>query len=172
MNWDAIGAVGEMIGALAVVVTLAYLALQVRASTRESESNSWTVTGHERNAIRGQFMEHADVWAKGISGAELSRSEQIVFDELVMSRADHHFYAFGRSVVRGGGRERLHVSELARFLHEHPAAYARWGSFELSIVRSRARLSVPSPGRVSDRWVLSVTEAVTALEGMEESAPA
>ena len=30
MNWDAIGAVGELIGAIAVVATLAYLAVQVR----------------------------------------------------------------------------------------------------------------------------------------------
>ena len=39
MNWHAIGAVGQMIGALAVVVTLAYLALQVRASTKELAAN-------------------------------------------------------------------------------------------------------------------------------------
>ncbi|MEP1472452.1 MAG: hypothetical protein ABJK25_15895 [Halieaceae bacterium] len=30
MNWDAIGAMGELLGALVVVVTLAYLAVQVR----------------------------------------------------------------------------------------------------------------------------------------------
>jgi hypothetical protein len=30
MNWDAIGALGEVVGAVAVVVTLAYLATQVR----------------------------------------------------------------------------------------------------------------------------------------------
>ena len=33
MNWDAIGAVGEIIGALAVVATLGYLALQVKTNT-------------------------------------------------------------------------------------------------------------------------------------------
>lgn len=30
MNWDAVGAVGEVVGAVAVVATLAYLATQVR----------------------------------------------------------------------------------------------------------------------------------------------
>ena len=35
MNWDAIGAIGEMIGALAVIVTLAYLAVQVSHAQRE-----------------------------------------------------------------------------------------------------------------------------------------
>ncbi|HUE77864.1 MAG TPA: hypothetical protein VMM83_07985 [Longimicrobiales bacterium] len=34
MNWDAIGAIGEIVGAAAVVVTLFYLARQIRQNTR------------------------------------------------------------------------------------------------------------------------------------------
>lgn len=34
MNWDAIGALGEIVGALAVVITLFYLARQIRDNTR------------------------------------------------------------------------------------------------------------------------------------------
>ena len=37
MNWDAIGAVGEIIGAIAVVASLIYLAIQVRQSRASSE---------------------------------------------------------------------------------------------------------------------------------------
>ncbi len=33
MNWDAIGAVGELIGGLAVIATLIYLAAQIRQNT-------------------------------------------------------------------------------------------------------------------------------------------
>ena len=33
MNWDAIGAIGELAGALGVIVTLAYLARQMRVNT-------------------------------------------------------------------------------------------------------------------------------------------
>ncbi len=36
MNWEAIGAVGEIFGALAVVVSLVYLATQIRSQNRES----------------------------------------------------------------------------------------------------------------------------------------
>jgi len=35
MNWDAIGAIGQMLGSVAVLVTLAYLAVQVRHARRE-----------------------------------------------------------------------------------------------------------------------------------------
>ena len=34
MNWDAIGAIGELIGAIAVFATLIYLAVQIRQSNR------------------------------------------------------------------------------------------------------------------------------------------
>lgn len=36
MNWDAIGAVGEIVGALAVVISVFYLAAQVRKQTAEA----------------------------------------------------------------------------------------------------------------------------------------
>ena len=36
MNWEAIGAVGEVVGAAGVIASLLYLAVQVQASTRAS----------------------------------------------------------------------------------------------------------------------------------------
>ena len=38
MNWDAISAIGEIVGATAVVITLAYLAIQIRNSTMIARS--------------------------------------------------------------------------------------------------------------------------------------
>ena len=38
MNWEAIGAIGEIVGATAVVATLVYLAVQIRNSTRIARS--------------------------------------------------------------------------------------------------------------------------------------
>ena len=40
MNWDAIGAVAEFVGAIAVVLTLLYLAVQIRQSNRLSRFQS------------------------------------------------------------------------------------------------------------------------------------
>ncbi len=35
MNWEAIGAIGEILGATAVVISLIYLAVQIRTSNKE-----------------------------------------------------------------------------------------------------------------------------------------
>lgn len=34
MNWDALAAIAETVGAIAVIVTIGYLALQIRQNTR------------------------------------------------------------------------------------------------------------------------------------------
>jgi len=61
MNWDAIGAVSELVGAVAVVITLIYLAVQIRQNTRAIRLD----TGHAiTEEFRGMFAlmaEHADL---------------------------------------------------------------------------------------------------------------
>ena len=40
MNWDAIGAIGEILGASAVFITLGYLAVQIRQNTRTLKTSA------------------------------------------------------------------------------------------------------------------------------------
>jgi hypothetical protein len=40
MDWNAIGAIGEIIGALAVFLTLVYLALQIRQNTKAIQASA------------------------------------------------------------------------------------------------------------------------------------
>ena len=55
MNWEAIGAVGEIAGALAVVATLVYLASQVRyAKTAANDSNRL----ERAAAVREMMLEY------------------------------------------------------------------------------------------------------------------
>ena len=54
MNWEALGALSELIGAIAVVLTLIYLAVQIRQNTRAIRLG----TNHAVSAnvpIPGQF---------------------------------------------------------------------------------------------------------------------
>lgn len=41
MNWDAVGAVAELISAIGVVVSLAYLAVQIRSNTRSARAATY-----------------------------------------------------------------------------------------------------------------------------------
>ena len=45
MNWDAIGAVAEILGAIAVVVTLIYVAIQIRQGTKVARASAYLEYG-------------------------------------------------------------------------------------------------------------------------------
>ena len=40
MNWDALGAIAELLGAVAVFATLAYLTVQVRQNSKAQEQQN------------------------------------------------------------------------------------------------------------------------------------
>ena len=75
MNWVAIGAIGETLGATGVIVTLLYLATQLRQNTRALRAAS--VDSSTKIANDGRASLYADpeltaIYAKGLLA--LSRS--------------------------------------------------------------------------------------------------
>jgi len=170
MGWDAIGAVGEMIGALAVVMTLGYLAWQLRASRAQSIASSIAALGEHACGVRNLFVQHAELWTKGNnSGVELTAAEQSVFDELVQARSDRDFFSFMQFEAIGSYHAKVPAATLALFLHQHPVAYARWRALQAAYMSSRRLVGVSNK---NDEWFEVVIEAVEALEGMDEPAAA
>lgn len=69
MNWDAIGAVGEIVGALAVFLTLIYLAVQIRQNTSAVRASALDSTVGVVTDIRARIFESAeltDIYYKGL----------------------------------------------------------------------------------------------------------
>lgn len=76
MNWEAIGAVGEIIGALAVLISLIYLALQVRQNTMVMRAAAkQNLTEASQNLIY-KMVENSSHWVKLISGEEAASAEE------------------------------------------------------------------------------------------------
>ena len=63
MNWDAIGAVGEIIGAIAVVASLIYLASQIKNQNSIALRDSRSVISNRWNEIAVAKLEDGEVAA-------------------------------------------------------------------------------------------------------------
>jgi hypothetical protein len=89
LNWDMVGALGELIGAAAVVLTLVYLARQVREASQEAQRNRFA-------HLNGEISRVADSWG---ADAEIS---DIVFRGLAdpVSLTPHEAFRFNSSVFR------------------------------------------------------------------------
>ena len=79
MNWDAISAIGDMVGATAVVVTLIYLAVQIREGTRATQGVSLQTAAaldQEFLLIMGANPVTASMWPKYLTAPETLPEEQ------------------------------------------------------------------------------------------------
>ena len=61
MDWDAIGAIGEVVGAAAVVVTLVFLIHQIKQNTRSVRQTAETALSHHVAAWSAEVVRNPDL---------------------------------------------------------------------------------------------------------------
>jgi hypothetical protein len=87
MNWEAMGAIAELLGALGVVATLAYLAAQIKQNSTVVQTASFQelMEGVSRfTGILSQNAEAAEIYGRGIvNHDDLSESEKLRFHMLM-----------------------------------------------------------------------------------------
>ena len=81
MNWDAIGAIAELLGAIGVIASLIYLATQIRHSREQM-----------RAATYQQLHEHIGVSATSLPAAEIEITRQGDLDQQRLSEEDAYRY--------------------------------------------------------------------------------
>lgn len=112
MNWEAITGISEMVGAIGVIVTVAYLAFQIRQNTKQLKHN-------ERIAIAAALSESAAFWRdnrsaiytnpeiadlflKGMADPDsLDESERYRFRLLVNNTMDSLWDMYLQTVITG-----------------------------------------------------------------------
>jgi hypothetical protein len=103
MNWDAIIAVAEILGVIAVIASLVYLAAQVKQSTAVARAAMVHATS-ELWSSYGQMLasngELADIYLRGINGEPLSpvetfRLEYVIEVYVSLLEDANHQYSSG-----------------------------------------------------------------------------
>jgi len=119
MNWDAISAVSQMVGSIAVVVSVLYLAVQLRSSTRVARVAAMDAAAAALRDVTKPFMENAElarIWRTGLENLEtLSPDEQARFFHaahqfLKALETIHYHYVYGLldPQLWAGWRDLLH----------------------------------------------------------------
>ncbi len=120
MNWDALGAISETIGAIAVIVTLAYLAVQIRQNTRATQTASHhaiTDSLNQGNIAVAQDAELAQIWITGCADrTALTEVERERLDSLLRAYF-HVFDSLYYSANSGTGERKLLQAEEKGFSH-------------------------------------------------------
>ena len=81
MNWDALGAISELASACGVIVTLLYLAIQIRAQNKENRLNAINVMTSQWNAFMGDMATNsglARIWSIGLGTFDVLEPQEQV----------------------------------------------------------------------------------------------
>lgn len=131
MNWDAIGAIGEAVGAAAVVASLLYLALQVRGSIRASAVEAKLESARLLNDFIDQLIlnpELNELFMRGVEDlAALSKEEYYRFSN--MSLKAFWFFSAAHFQFRMGtlAEDEFHESRsVMRYWLRRPGCRAWW----------------------------------------------
>ena len=97
MNWEALGAIAELLGAISVLLTLIYLAIQVRENSKVQTINTY-------NSVMGGF---SDLYSWAGTTKELAAVSRYMFNEKdrELSVDEQHqldlmFHQFGNHMLR------------------------------------------------------------------------
>ena len=105
MNWDAVGAVAELLGAIAVIATLAYLALQVKHATSVARAVARQTAAQLNidtigSSLDSQILSSAS--RKATAGEELSSDELSNYLRWVWMRmrvVENTFYHYQEGLI-------------------------------------------------------------------------
>ena len=144
MNWDAIGAVAELAGAIGVILSLVYLAVQIRMNTKQMESASRASRGAAYQNVLSSYQSFltpiavnkdlAEIFRQGLlDGSQLNESDFFRFNWVFggyFTDMDNAYYQYQDGVV-SETRWQLMQRQL-RFFVESPGFIYWWATFEHS----------------------------------------
>ncbi len=87
MNWDAIGAIAELLGAAGVVASMIYLAVQIKQSTRTERARAFQDIFSSFNAHNHEMLgpQNIDLVVSGMRDFNsLSGGQKLRFDHLML----------------------------------------------------------------------------------------
>jgi hypothetical protein len=86
MNWDAVIAVAEVTGVVAVIASLIYVAAQIRQNTKIASAtivHETSVSCSRFHELLAADAELCDIYLRGIDSEKLSRVELLRFNSLI-----------------------------------------------------------------------------------------
>lgn len=131
MNWDAVSAIGQIVGAMGVIISVIYLALQVRSNARQTRLASMRSMSDAFNQWLQSLAENkefGDLYYRGmrdfasIEGADLPRFSALmdhpfrIYEDMYYQKLEGHL---DRRVWRG-------FEAIMRDIIAYPGAQAWW----------------------------------------------
>jgi hypothetical protein len=153
----------EIVGVVAIVASLVFVGLQLRQTQEIARSQVLSANVGNRIEANIAIADHATLWDKASSGAELSTAEEVVIDRLIDNVSVErvalwlHFLELGLD-----DDAELILADFAGFLYRYPGIYHRYMDRERGFVADRT--AVMDAEHSLQYWVEAMRARVEKIE--------
>jgi len=92
------GAIGELLGGVAIIVSLLYVGLQIKHGNREARASTLQATLDSEMSLQAETMRYAGTWEKVLTDVHLADGEEarrgILLYNMMMTLYQNRFYSF------------------------------------------------------------------------------
>jgi len=125
MDWDAIGAIGELLGSAGVLITIVYFGIQLKRIETSTQVSIASGIAQSRIGINHQRIDQAELLVKANSGEAVSDVEVEKLRSVYLSEASTMFFAYinFRSLGQDG---QIQTRNFACYLRDNPGLERFW----------------------------------------------
>ena len=152
----------ELIGIGAIVVSLVFVALQLKQSQEIAIAELRQARQAASVELNGFISSHSSIWVRGNAGEELDGSDQAVYQRLIESLHWSYWTTWSRNIqFELDTPTRLTTADFAGLLHRNSGARAAWQDYieNREFVR---KLVVPEYGE--NRFIAAVQADLEMLD--------
>lgn len=171
MNWDAIGAIGEIAGALGVIATLLFLGIQIRHNSKSTMAATFdAILAEWRQLERDSFIAHPEnmsIFANGLKDfSSLELNEQRLFN-YVMSQ----YSLFIENMIQQHHHNNIEYSQLAPWVNyfsmliRSPGGKIWWSQYKK--ILSRTLVEKMDQHRIKNKDKPNIIELLPYFFGIE-----
>ena len=143
MNWDAIGAIAEVVGTIAILMTLVYLAVQMRSANKQRELESFRQNWDGINQcceMLSQSPERASIVNRGRESlSNLNDDDRLVFEHIhirMLNTIEAWYLTLLKTSPPGAYRDQQmdNISSVISYWFDYPGARDIWHTVKHTFV--------------------------------------
>jgi hypothetical protein len=157
MNWEALGAIGELLGSVGVLFTIVYFGVQLKRMQTSTRVSIMASIAQSRVALSNQRLDHMELLCKANAGDQVTDVEVEKLRSIYVSEASQMMFAF-MNFRDLGGDGKIQARNFARYIRDNPGLARFWSEEDEGGQRYN---EVPNPQNV--RWRASVNQQLESI---------
>ena len=142
MSLVELGAIGELLGGIAVLVTLVYLAVQLKKNGEIANADAYASSQTVSLQSEMMLINLAPLLIKLKNNESLTEAELFQIDRAIEARHNMAFLSYARNKALKQGSHELAVDQFAVFLLDNPHIHERWERYRWKMIERRRVLGI------------------------------